>query len=199
MKGDTVTEPSTAAGRRMLLQLTAEPVSGQPVDPWPLGAILAIEAEAAALDVERLAEAICASRPPEPAPDLFVDDRRVRAPGCRLMPAAPTDTALREAADRLCASAVESHNFSSSPPGCALCDAIDAYRALATEGEPQAAIQDSRNALREALQYGPADGESWAAFGVRMQQRALHLASATEQPPAAAGPAVSDQSVPPAP
>jgi hypothetical protein len=68
-----VTEPRTAAGRRL------SDAAGDLVLPQARRLIqdyiLAIEAEPAALDVERLARAICASRPPEPTDDyLFVDD-----------------------------------------------------------------------------------------------------------------------------
>jgi hypothetical protein len=54
-----MTEPRTAAGRRLLLQLV-EPFTIEGDFAWPREAILAIEAEAAALDVERLARAIYA-------------------------------------------------------------------------------------------------------------------------------------------
>ena len=58
--------------------------------------------------------------------------------GCRLMPAEPRTEAegLREAAGRLCDAAVLGHDYDYRSD-CQLCHAIDAYRALTTEGEPQ--------------------------------------------------------------
>lgn len=85
-------EPRTAAGREMHGGHCRNP---QTCDY--LAAILAIEAEAAALDVNRLARAICRSRPPEASDEWtasFVDDE------CRML-AARVAAAYSAATDRV--------------------------------------------------------------------------------------------------
>ena len=144
MKGDTVTEPRTAAGRALLDEWWPVPDRHDPESIERMDAahgILAIEDEARAaglreaeppqIDVERLALAVA----------------RAVVAADQLYPAGYSMTG-----DLVPLIAAEYARL----------------RALTTEG-------------------------------IRMQQRALHPASATEQPPAAAGPAVSDQSAEPQP